>query len=281
MIRSAATAAMLLLLTLPAMPAPAVAATTTKAQLLDAPEPGWRHGPVRYLLTRQEAQVFKKLRTDEERAAFIQAFWGRRDPTPETRENEFRERFYERVEGAEALRIYFSSSKPMWLTDPGRIYVLLGPPTPKQHDVMASTERDTVHWSYDGVSGGSSGRLTFAFVANESGELRITDEPQLDRATIQGLASPPPASFFSSPAMRPLYAANTQAQKDPAADVISPAKTGKASRGPMLAPPSRSLIMGGTNQYHGAQRMPQSLATLVSILAAYANLGITGFRMGP
>ena len=211
-------------------------------------EAGWRHGPVRYLLTRQEAQVFKKLRSDEERATFIAAFWDRRDPTPETRRNEFREEFYSRVRGADSLRFYFSTSKPMWLTDLGRIYVLMGPPTSEESSLMAASERNSVVWTYDGVRNQPRGHLVFDFVADETGELRLSVSPELDRATIQGLASHTPADLFQ---------AQTYSDAATATDHASP--------------PSRSLILGGTNNYYAASRSPQDIG-LTGSLASYSGI---------
>ncbi len=38
-----------------------------------------------------------QLSNDEERDQFIEAFWQRRDPTPDTEENEFKEEHYRRI----------------------------------------------------------------------------------------------------------------------------------------------------------------------------------------
>ena len=94
----------------------------------DVPNPEWREGPVRYLMTRQENQVYKGLKSDEARRRFITQFWKRRDPTQETPINEFRDVFWRRVQSASDL---FTDDTPFegWLTDRGKIYILLGPPS--------------------------------------------------------------------------------------------------------------------------------------------------------
>ncbi len=99
------------------------------------------------LVTESEAKVFKTLQTDEERENFIEIIWRRRDPDPDTAENEFREEFYERIAYANAN---FSSGKPGWKTDRGRIYIRWGKPD--------SIESRPSGGSYDrpGYEGGGS-----------------------------------------------------------------------------------------------------------------------------
>src|SRR5262249_1941296 len=67
-----------------------------------------------YILTPEEREAFKKLKTRAEREAFIDTFWSRRDPTPDTEENEFREEHYERIAYSNE---HFSSGIPGWKTD--------------------------------------------------------------------------------------------------------------------------------------------------------------------
>jgi GWxTD domain-containing protein len=46
---------------------------------------------------RRRTKAFKKLANDDERERFIEEFWRRRDPDPDTEENEFKEEYYERI----------------------------------------------------------------------------------------------------------------------------------------------------------------------------------------
>jgi GWxTD domain-containing protein len=158
----------------------------------DATSHRWHTGPARYLLTRAEAQAFKQLKTEVERAGFIEAFWLRRDPTPETARNEFREEFERRIRETEALRLYQITTKEMWRTDPGKIFILLGPPISQERDQNASSQRDMVIWRYDRAEGVRERNFNVVFVADESGELRLSESPLLDRMTTRGLASPTP-----------------------------------------------------------------------------------------
>src|SRR5437660_12253335 len=57
----------------------------------------WLDEDVRWIITDEERQAFKQLSNDEERDQFIEAFWARRDPTPDTPENEYKEEHYRRI----------------------------------------------------------------------------------------------------------------------------------------------------------------------------------------
>jgi GWxTD domain-containing protein len=84
----------------------------------------WLDEDVRWIITDQERQAFRQLSNDEERDQFIEAFWQRRDPTPDTEENEFKEEHYRRMAYANE---HFAAGIPGWKTDRGRIYIMYGP----------------------------------------------------------------------------------------------------------------------------------------------------------
>jgi GWxTD domain-containing protein len=84
----------------------------------------WLDQDVRWIITDEERAAFKQLSNDEERDNFIEAFWQRRDPTPDTVENEFKEEHYRRIEYANE---HFAAGIPGWKTDRGRIYIMYGP----------------------------------------------------------------------------------------------------------------------------------------------------------
>jgi GWxTD domain-containing protein len=85
----------------------------------------WLDEDVVYIISDEERKAFKQLSNDEERDQFIEAFWQRRDPTPDTEENEFKEEHYRRIEYANE---HFPAGIPGWKTDRGRIYIMYGPP---------------------------------------------------------------------------------------------------------------------------------------------------------
>ncbi|MGO9647061.1 MAG: GWxTD domain-containing protein [Terriglobales bacterium] len=85
----------------------------------------WLNEDVAWIITDEERRAFKQLSNDEERDQFIEAFWQRRDPTPDTEENEFKEEHYRRIEYANE---HFAAGISGWRTDRGRIYIMYGPP---------------------------------------------------------------------------------------------------------------------------------------------------------
>jgi GWxTD domain-containing protein len=92
---------------------------------LETPYRKWLSEDVSYIITDEERGVFKRLQTDEEREQFIEAFWLRRDPSPDTVENEFKEEHYRRIAYANE---HYASGIPGWKADRGRIYITFGPP---------------------------------------------------------------------------------------------------------------------------------------------------------
>jgi GWxTD domain-containing protein len=96
-----------------------------KRDQLRTPYRKWLNEDVAYIITDEERAAFLRLQTDEEREIFIEQFWKRRDPTPDTLENEFREEYYRRIAYANE---HFASGIPGWKTDRGRIYITYGPP---------------------------------------------------------------------------------------------------------------------------------------------------------
>ncbi|MGD0986730.1 MAG: GWxTD domain-containing protein [Candidatus Sulfotelmatobacter sp.] len=84
----------------------------------------WLNEDVVWIITDEERAAFKQLSNDEERDNFIEAFWQRRDPTPDTEENEYKEEHYRRIAYSNE---HFAAGIPGWKTDRGRIYIMYGP----------------------------------------------------------------------------------------------------------------------------------------------------------
>src|SRR5260221_2006131 len=94
-------------------------------QELSKPYKKWLDEDVVYIITDEERAAFRQLSNDEERDNFIEAFWQRRDPTPDTEENEYKEEHYQRIAYANE---HFPAGVPGWRTDRGRIYIVFGKP---------------------------------------------------------------------------------------------------------------------------------------------------------
>jgi len=85
----------------------------------------WLDQDVAYIISDEERKAFKNLSNDEERDAFIEQFWLRRNPNPDSPDNEFREEHYRRIAYANE---HFAAGKPGWKTDRGHIYISFGAP---------------------------------------------------------------------------------------------------------------------------------------------------------
>ncbi len=161
---------------------------------MESPYKKWINGPISYIITPQERAAFKKLTTDEERDRFIQEFWRRRNPSPGSPENTFKEEFYRRIAYANE---HFSSGIPGWRTDRGHIYIMYGPPdeieshpsggtyVPSPNELPyagpgASTTMVTypfVDWYYNYIPGiGENVKLEFVD-PTMTGEYRLTMNP--------------------------------------------------------------------------------------------------------
>ena len=127
-------------------------ARTVKPELKEAYK-RWLSTDVDYIITKEEKRAFLALQTDEERENFIENFWRRRDPNPDTEENEYREEYYERIAYANEK---FTSGIPGWKTDRGRIYIAWGKPDSiESHPAGGAYDRP----SYEG--GGSTTTYPF------------------------------------------------------------------------------------------------------------------------
>ncbi|HEY0098584.1 MAG TPA: GWxTD domain-containing protein [Pyrinomonadaceae bacterium] len=147
----------------------------------------WVDKDVAYIITGAERSAFKKLVTDEEREQFIEAFWQRRDPDPDTDENEYKEQYYERIAYANE---HYASGIPGWKTDRGRIYITFGKPdSVESHPTGGSYDRPSYHgggstttypfevWFYRHIEGIGSG-IEIEFVdPTGTGEYRIARSP--------------------------------------------------------------------------------------------------------
>jgi len=103
---------------------------------LETPWRKWINEDVAYIITDEERKAFKQMSTDEEREQFVEQFWLRRDPTPDTVENEYKEEHYRRIAYANER---FASGVPGWKTDRGRIYIMFGPPDERDEHPSGGT----------------------------------------------------------------------------------------------------------------------------------------------
>src|SRR5215475_13604448 len=128
----------------------------------------WLSEDVVYIITNDELAAAKRLSTPEEQEAFIQAFWERRDPTPGTVENEYKDEHYRRVAIANER---YTEATIGWRTDRGKIYIRFGQPDNIEHNdsagstTMRSGENHMLvpfeTWEYRNLPGIGYVKLTF------------------------------------------------------------------------------------------------------------------------
>jgi len=104
----------------------AIVISTSAAAQVTPKYAGWAEGPVRLLMMKDEVKQWKAVRSDREAETFIDLFWAKRDPTPDTRRNEFRDDFEQRVRFADDN--FSTGLERGSLTDRGRVFIFLGPP---------------------------------------------------------------------------------------------------------------------------------------------------------
>jgi GWxTD domain-containing protein len=101
-----------------------------------------------YIILPQEKDVFMQLSSDFERDIFIDSFWKQRDPTPGTPENEYKQEIEKRFLYVNK-EFHKDTPRPGWMTDRGRIYMILG--EPKSINRFSQPELQPCElWSYYG-----------------------------------------------------------------------------------------------------------------------------------
>ena len=154
---------------------------------LETPWKKWINEDVGYIITDEERKAFKQFATDEEREQFVEQFWLRRDPTPDTVENEYKEEHYRRIAYANE---HYASGIPGWKADRGRIYITFGPPDEiDSHPSGGSYQRPTAEgggetstypfedWRYRYIEGiGNDVNIEFVD-PTMTGEYRMTMDP--------------------------------------------------------------------------------------------------------
>jgi len=126
----------------------AVGAESQKKELPDHYKK-WLEEEVVFIITPREKDVFQKLETDREREIFIEAFWKQRDPSPGTPRNEFKEEHYGRLSYANQ-HFGRGTPRPGWITDMGRVYIVLGPPNNIEYFENVMNVYPTQIWAYLG-----------------------------------------------------------------------------------------------------------------------------------
>jgi len=154
---------------------------------LETPFRKWLNEDVTYIITDEERTTWKRLATDEEREQFIEQFWLRRDPSPDSQENEYKEEHYRRIAYTNER---FASGIPGWKSDRGRIYITFGPPDELEDHPSGGTYERPIEegggttstypfqkWRYRWIEGiGQDINIEFVDTTM-TGEFRMTMDP--------------------------------------------------------------------------------------------------------
>jgi GWxTD domain-containing protein len=154
---------------------------------LETPYRRWLDTEVLYVITPEERDAFLALITDDERQKFIEQFWQRRDPTPGSEQNEFREEHYRRI--AWANDQFSFGQTPGWRAIRGAFYIAFGPP---DRIVSATDPEPTEQWEYKYIEGlGSDVRASFILdIASGDYRLRIPISAPVDVLQREGFSVP-------------------------------------------------------------------------------------------
>jgi GWxTD domain-containing protein len=139
----------------------------------------WLEQDVRWIITPEELSAFNRLKNDSERDLFVEQFWLRRDPTPDTTRNEFKEEHYRRIAFSNE---HFAAGVMGSLADRGRIYILYGPPDHiDEHNYHNYIDGDVIYpaqrWKYRYIKGvGNEVKLEFVDRC-KCNEFKLEHEP--------------------------------------------------------------------------------------------------------
>jgi GWxTD domain-containing protein len=212
-------------------------------------------GPLQHLLTKDEAAAWKNVKTEEESKAFLSLFWAKRDPSPGTPQNEFRDVIEGRIKSADEQ---FAEGKVRGaMTDRGKFLVLYGKPARATRitdtsglDASASGSRSdatpegpSLEWTYEGDEAKAyfgSARTVVRFVDRLSnGNFRVerarvdfnrAQQTAIDRsiinpnATAAPVATPAPAPVAAAPAAPAAAAVQTELVTDAYKAALAEAK---------------------------------------------------------
>src|SRR5215813_9640801 len=98
-------------------------------------EEDWASSPEAYFLTGQERAEWKKLDSRDSRQKFIERYWLKRDPTPGSEKNEFRELVLGRIKIADQ-RFAIANTRGS-RTSRGQVFIVLGNPARTQNQLTA------------------------------------------------------------------------------------------------------------------------------------------------
>lgn len=151
---------------------------TPAVKSADTPYEKWLTEDVAYIIRDDERQAFQRLATNEEREEFVKQFWLRRDPTPDTLVNEYKEEHYRRI--GYVNRFYSSGSELAgWKTDRGRVYITYGPADEIESHPSGSAAKPYPYeqWRYKLIEGVGQNVIIDFEDKGRTGDFHMTMDP--------------------------------------------------------------------------------------------------------
>ncbi|MEO8100150.1 MAG: GWxTD domain-containing protein [Acidobacteriota bacterium] len=148
---------------------------------LETPFDRWINQEVVWIASNEERTAFYGLTTDDERQMFIEQFWLRRDPTPDTQQNEFRDEYYRRI--AWANDRFGTAQLPGWKSDRGMMHIKFGPPDEREENPGATLPFEK--WTYRYIEGLGYDIVVEFVDAQGTGQYRMTWDPNEKNALLR------------------------------------------------------------------------------------------------
>jgi len=152
----------------------------------------WLRDEVDLLVTKAEREEFKNLKKEKDKEAFIKLFWAKRDPTPLTEKNEFKDEYYARLNTVKNAYLY--GYKTGIDTDMGKVYLLFGKPKvlhPSTDPSEAGQQYPLEVWIYPTQTWMNIPQETFSFVFTHDGLGYVLDRTRTDNRAMQAFYAYP------------------------------------------------------------------------------------------
>jgi GWxTD domain-containing protein len=152
----------------------------------------WLNKEVNLIITEAEKSEFKKIEKEEDKDLFIKLFWAKRDPTPLTEKNEFKDEYYRRLEYIKNAFLY--GYKTGTETDMGKVYLYFGKPRVLHPSISPSGLQQSYPqeiWIYPSQPWMNLPKKTFNVVFTHDGLGYVIDQNQTDFRVMQAFYSYP------------------------------------------------------------------------------------------
>lgn len=152
----------------------------------------WIQEEVNPIITKAEKSMFQKMKKEKDKDLFIELFWAKRDPTPQTEKNEVKEEYYKRLSHVNNSYIY--GYKKGIATDMGKVYLYFGEPKvmhPSTSQTSAEQKFPPEIWIYRTRPWMDIPKESFSIVFSHDGIGYVLNRSQTDNRVMQAFYSYP------------------------------------------------------------------------------------------